>query len=278
MYHLELPTANITNVFPNCARRTSNRQLKAALLAEGIRVQQRSQDYFRMAQAKTLFQMTMQNSIHVSGAELEDVYERVLVRGGERPTYLAIRGTSRFGRCPFCAQRDVRTLDHYLPRSPFPEFAVLPMNLIPCCFDCNHAKRAHTPVQFADQMFHPYFDSWDDLQLIRAEVEIEERVYVEFSANYDSLPPGVADRARKHFEILDLAALYSDHASIELVQRKADFRLTFESGGQDALRADLLRESQSRRAPFPNAWQPALYGALAESLEFINGGFLRIEE
>jgi hypothetical protein len=252
--------------------------LRAALLAEGIRVQQRSEDYSRMAEAATLFQMTIQNSVHVSAAELEDVYERVLVKGGERPTYLAIRGISRYGRCPFCAQLDVRALDHYLPRSLFPEFAVLPMNLIPCCFDCNHAKRVHTPLRFSDQMFHPYFDNWDDLHLIHAEVVIEERVYVEFSANCDNLSLDIADRARTHFAILDLAALYSDNASVELVQKKADFRLTFENGGQDALRADLLRESQSRRVPFPNAWQPALYGALAESQEFINGGFLRIEE
>src|SRR5271169_2915894 len=44
--------------------------------------------------------------------------------------------------------------------------------------------------------------------------------------------------------------------SVELVQRRADFALTFESGGAEALQVELLRESQSRRVPFPNAWQP----------------------
>jgi hypothetical protein len=127
-------------------------------------------------------------------------------------------------------------------------------------------------------MFHPYFDNWDELQLIRAVVEVEERVDIEFSVDYDQLPPGVADRARMHFETLDLAALYSDHASIELVQRKIDFQLTFENGGPNTLRSELLREYRSRCAPFPNAWQPALYKALAESDEFVNGGFAAIEE
>ena len=101
---------------------------------------------------------------------------------------------------------------------------------------------------------------------------------MEFSVNDHDLPPEVAGRAQTHFTIFDLAALYSDNASIELVQKKTSFQLTFESGGQDALRIELLRESQSRRAPFPNAWQPALYAALAENPEFISGGFLRIEE
>jgi hypothetical protein len=278
MYHLELPALQMTEVFPNCARRTSDRQMRAAFLAEEGRVQQRSKTYSLMAAAAALHEMARQDSVHVSGIELADLYERALVKGLERPTYLALRGASRFGRCPFCSQRDVRTLDHYLPKGAFPEFAVLPMNLVPCCFDCNHAKLDHTPVAFSDQVFHPYFDDWDDVQVIRAEVEIEDRVFVEFSVNYHDLPPEVADRAQKHFTIFNLAALYSDNASIELVQKKISFRLTFESGGRDALRTELLRESQSRRVPFPNAWQPALYGALAESAEFIDGGFQRIEE
>jgi hypothetical protein len=278
MYHLELPALQVTNIFPNCARRTSDGKLRAALLAEEVRVQQRSQAYSLMAEATALHEMAPQDSIHVSGVELADLYERALVKGRERPTYLALRGASRFGRCPFCAQRDVRTLDHYLPRSAFPEFAVLPMNLVPCCFDCSHAKLDHAPAAFSDQVFHPYFDDWDDVQVIRAEVEIEERVFVELSVNDHDLPPEVAGRAQTHFTIFDLAALYSDNASIELVQKKTSFQLIFESGGQDALRVELLRESQSRRAPFPNAWQPALYAALAENPEFISGGFLRIEE
>jgi hypothetical protein len=127
-------------------------------------------------------------------------------------------------------------------------------------------------------MFHPYFDDLNHLELIRAAIEIGETVYAEFSVNVDGLLPVVADRATEHFETLGLAALYSDHASVELVQRRADFALTFDNGGSEALQAELLRESQSRRMPFPNAWQPVLYQALANSGAFVNGGFLAIDD
>ena len=278
MYHLELPAPQMASIFPNCAKRTSDGRLRAALLAEEARVQQRSQAYSRLAEVASLYELAPQESIHVSGAELADLYERAFIKGRERPTYLAIRGASRFGRCPFCAQRDVRTLDHYLPKGTFPEFAVFPMNLVPCCFDCNHSKLDHAPVGFSDQIFHPYFDDWDDVQVIRAEVEIEDRVYVDFSVNDRDLPSEIAQRAQTHFAIFDLAALYSDNASIELVQKKNSFQLTFDSGGRDALCTELLKDAQSRRHPFPNAWQPALYAALAESTAFIDGGFQKIEE
>ncbi|MBZ5612831.1 MAG: hypothetical protein LAO23_02390 [Acidobacteriia bacterium] len=278
MYHLPLPAAQIAELYPNCANRAGNLQLRTALLQEGERVIQRSATYNQMAQTSTLYQIAQENAVHVSNAELSNLYERALVNGGERPTYLAIRGAGLFGRCPLCAQRDVGTLDHYLPRASFPEFAVLPVNLVPCCFDCNHAKREHTPAAFAEQMFHPYFDDWNDLELIQATIVVEDAVYAEFAVNVDTLHPVVADRAAAHFETLGLAALYSGHASVELVQRRAGFLLTFENGGPEALQAELLRESQSRRVPFPNAWQPVLYRALADSDEFVNGGFYAIDD
>jgi len=277
MYHLPLPIAQIAELYPNCANRTDNQQLREALLLEGARVLLRSATYDQMAQGSTLYQIAQEDAQHVSNAELYDLYDRVLVSGGERPTYLAIRGRGLFGRCPLCAQRDVGTLDHYLPKTAFPEFAILPMNLVPCCFDCNHAKRWHTPTALSEQMFHPYFDDWSHLELVRATIEVDETVHAEFSVHVEVLPPVVAERATTHFKTLGLAALYSDHASVELVQRRAGFALTFESGGPEALQLELLRESQSRRTPFPNAWQPVLYQALANSHDFVNGGFLAID-
>jgi hypothetical protein len=277
MYHLPLPAVQVAELYPNCANRTKNQQLRAALLLEGPRVVQRSTTYDQMAQISRLYQITQEASTHVSNTELSNLYDRVLVNGGERQTYLALRGRGLFGRCPLCAQRDVATLDHYLPKTLFPEFAVLPMNLVPCCFDCNHAKRWHTPTDLSDQVFHPYFDDWNHLDLLRATIDIGETVDVAFSVQANILPPAVAERAATHFDTLELGSLYSKHASVELVQRRADFVLTFESGGAAALQMELLRESQSRRMPFPNAWQPVLYRALANSHEFVNGGFQAID-
>lgn len=42
--------------------------------------------------------------------------------------------------CPMCGVTSPTTYDHYLPSSRFPEFAVHPVNLIPCCSVCNSTK------------------------------------------------------------------------------------------------------------------------------------------
>jgi hypothetical protein len=278
MYHLPLPALDVAQVYPNCARRTRNQTLRNGLLSEGRRVIRRSLEYGDLASRSALHEMTEDASAFVSPGDLADLYDRVLVNGRERSVYNRIRGSSRFGRCALCAQRDVKTLDHHLPKAIFPEFSVLPMNLVPSCFECNGAKDVHVPRRFSEQTFHPYFDNWDSLELVRASIVIENTVFVEFHINSEGLPSDIAERAFTHFWKLDLATLYSEHASVELVQKREYFVLTFEDDGPEALRAELLRECQSRQRPFPNAWQPVLYRALASSDEFVSGGFYAIED
>lgn len=42
--------------------------------------------------------------------------------------------------CQYCGIGIPSTFDHYLPKSTYPEFSVLGINLFPCCTDCNRDK------------------------------------------------------------------------------------------------------------------------------------------
>ena len=220
----------------------------------------------------------IQPSVNVTDAELGNLYDRVLVRGGERPVYEAIRRRGRYGRCPYCGQRDVGTLDHYLPQASFPEFSVLPINLIPCCRDCNHEKLEHIPSTNIDQFFHPYFDDWSEFEILKAEIRMGSTIDVTFRINVEALPLQVSGRAATQFSQLKLGALYAKQAGVELVQRREFFQGTFGSGGRQALESELRREHHSRRRLFSNAWEPVLYLALAESEQFCSGGWESIDE
>lgn len=44
------------------------------------------------------------------------------------------------GTCPYCLIGEDSSFDHYLPKGKFPEFSVLPYNLIPSCSKCNTYK------------------------------------------------------------------------------------------------------------------------------------------
>ena len=124
-------------VFAACATRTRDLVLRAALLEQRPHVEARAALYLNHAELGALFEMAMQEAVDIDPAELSGLYGRVLVRGGERDRYLKFRGASRYNRCPSCGQRDVKTLDHYLSKDDYPELAVFPANLVPCCFECN---------------------------------------------------------------------------------------------------------------------------------------------
>ena len=278
MLHIDPPGHSIADVYPACVARTRAGELRDALELETSRIFARAAEYQFAAATGTLSGLAQDDPIFVSRASLSGLYERVLVDDGERPTYLAIRSRSFRQRCPFCGQRDVQTLDHYLPKAPYPEFALLPENLIPCCFGCNHAKLDVVSGDPDQMLFHPYYDNWSNLPIFRAVIEITDGIDVTYHVNVEDLPADVAARALAHAEQLDLATLYANQAAVELVQKREVFMLTFESGGAEALRQELEREAESRRTPFPNSWQPVLYQALSLNEGFYEGGFVFIEE
>lgn len=55
-------------------------------------------------------------------------------------TIIDIQSVQHKNKCPYCGIDRPRTIDHYLPKSDFPEFSVFPFNLIPCCQYCNGKK------------------------------------------------------------------------------------------------------------------------------------------
>lgn len=42
--------------------------------------------------------------------------------------------------CPNCDKDSVESFDHLLPQTKFPEFSDHPLNLMPCCSECNERK------------------------------------------------------------------------------------------------------------------------------------------
>ena len=61
------------------------------------------------------------------------------------------------GVCPMCGSMRPDTLDHFLPKAIFPEYAVFSKNLVPAC-DCNSSSRPCCDNDQRLRVLHPYFD------------------------------------------------------------------------------------------------------------------------
>ncbi|MEQ8427422.1 MAG: HNH endonuclease [Gammaproteobacteria bacterium] len=180
-------------------------------------------------------------------------------------------------KCPYCGGIGrPRTLDHYLPKSKYPQFSVVPNNLLPCCRDCNSGnKQTSIATSEEEQVLHPYFDhdKFFNQQWINARVHPGNPCCLEYYVN----PPcswSHTDKARvlKHFNDFGLDARYSIQAGEELSilidQRKGHMeKFTNNQFSQ------YLSSIGSSSSLFVNHWKKIMYQTLAADSWFCNENF-----
>lgn len=101
--------------------------------------------------------------------------------------------------CPTCGSLGIPgTLDHYLPKTKYPEYATLLVNLTPMCSTCQEEKGSDCLTELGEKKFlHPYYD------------EVTTPIYrVIFTAPYNTpeftielninLPPEISRIAKEH--------------------------------------------------------------------------------
>lgn len=281
MWTVPRPELTALDVFDTCVQGIADAAKKTRL--EGIRVQieQAETEFDARATATELHLFAVANTVagangNVTAKEMEQLYDRHLARQKSRgrEIYDKIMMAAVHGQCPFCGHLPVSTLDHSLPKAQHPALALTPLNLIPCCKDCNHNKGTSGPTSTETQFLHAYYDNLTvDRWLYAAIVEGSPP-----GATFHVGPPERWDgttsaRVRRHFEKLKLARLYASQAGRQIQNIRRSLSYIFEADGADVVSADLLERSRSCADVSLNSWDGALYEAASQSDWFCNGGF-----
>jgi hypothetical protein len=89
----------------------------------------------------------------------------------QKPILEALR-SRKLQLCPACGEDgQPNTLDHYLPKDLYPEFAITPINLFPMCDICQGAKLAKTLNINNERLFlQPYFDDFLSAQAVELSI------------------------------------------------------------------------------------------------------------
>ena len=210
-----------------------------------------------------------ENNLRNKNKPARDYYDALLVSSGER--------------CPFCGDiGHTKNLDHFLPKAHFPEFSVMPLNLVPSCRDCNMGEKgqAYATVE-EEQAIHPYVDKDIFFQ--------EQWVYAEYinendgALRYYVRCPDVwsqedKNRAENHFNELDLSNRYrleaGKHLS-EIIDQKRAFEASVirlapnvpaQAIKDEFINSNLMPIVNSNQ--FPNHWKKVMYQCLANSAPF----------
>ena len=275
MRAMTAPTENPQDVYKTCIESIADNDLRNRLTALNHVINKAAGTYQFKGKAKKLYTLPPNNCKNndvflgkVTKKELKDVYSTHMV-GRTKPArniYDKLLSQAPLGRCPFCGMGYASTLDHYLPKSQYPELSVMPLNLVPSCKDCNTGKSTAVASTEEAQILHPYFDhgifiseQWLFAEVVSTSLETT-RYFVKAPKDWDDISK---NRVLTHFDSFKLADRYSIEAVNELASRKKFLNEFKKKNGCKAL-IDLLRgEFNSRFQIHKNSWQTALYQALA---------------
>lgn len=216
---------------------------------------------------------------NISCKELKDLYSIELSAQGKpsKKFYDLLRNCALRNICPFCGLGQVKTLEHYLPKSKYPLLSISPENLVPCCKDCNSGVKI--PLSEVDQTFHPYFEDQiivNDQWLFASLVESERPfVVVYYTSPPQAWSQTMKDRAEKHFTAFCLNSRFSIESANELATLNYLLRDTYEGAGATGVRDYLLNVFESLRLVHRNHWKTAMYETLANSSTYCDGGFMQ---
>lgn len=268
-------SASAKDIYDLTISRVSDEDLGLRLRSASVHIGSAEALYIHLARAHDLHEFPTDHDIgDASPKELVTNYEQRFrgMKSPGRDCYLALRSIATL--CPLCGCGRVASLDHYLPKSRFPELAVTPTNLIPSCLDCNGSKLASTPTTRGEQTLHPFFDEFD------GEVWLSARIYddkpgvflFEVSAPARWSPKVVA-RLETHLHVFELKRLFASQAASEYSGAVGRFKGTLERVGTAGLIDELERHQKSLEDDQRNSWQAAMYRALSSSTWFAKGGW-----
>jgi hypothetical protein len=173
--------------------------------------------------------------------------------------------------CPSCGEEGApNTLDHYLPKERYPEFSILPHNLLPMCDTCQTSKGTKTVDELHRRIFiHCYYDEFVDRQIV------DLRIGVPFSAPAsimleptEALAPEDADLVRRHLQGLEIVNRYHRFFRSEYLHL---FRLVnmMRNNGQNVVEfLRIFREGERIRSV--NSWRHVFYGGVLSNPNLVD--------
>ena len=286
MRNLTLPTLKAETIFEDCVSNIGSAVKTAEFRQAKHLIENAESNYLTAAQNHVLFNFPASikgNDALLFGSlskrDVKGLYSDQMVptKKVARHHYDKLVVSAPQRRCPFCGFGRATTLDHFLNKADYPWLAIVPINLVPACKDCNHGKSTSRALSADKQILHPYFEGSEltDDQWLFASVIQSTPLAIDYRAE----PPSKWDtalrlRVKQHFKDFDLKARFSIEATTELSPLRFTLKPIDTSAGRLGVKQHLTAVASGEHESIKNAWKTALYQALADSDWYIDGGYL----
>lgn len=179
--------------------------------------------------------------------------------------------------CPSCGGHAVPgTLDHYLPKTKFPEFAVLVANLTPMCNACQEAKGAEFLTETNQKKFiHSYYDQIDfPIYTVKIEGDYKEP---EFEFEFEEgIPPQLEGLVRAHVDGINLRSRFLSYCEAKYTHLLKTAHSLRVGGKEDQLEFTISMFLVAAECNSLNCWEAIFYRSVLRSTALLN--YLRYGE
>jgi 5-methylcytosine-specific restriction endonuclease McrA len=171
--------------------------------------------------------------------------------------------------CQNCTIDSVCTMDHILPKTFYPEYAVNAYNLFPCCSICNEYKSKITGEQ---KFLNLFLDKLPDIQYLFVEIRREKdglnfRFYL--SNNQMKMGHLLFQTIENHFENLHLLQRMKDCSISYLSDFISSIQPHYSRNGKNYVIETVLESIDDERKGYGfNYWKSSLKIALIDSSDF----------
>jgi hypothetical protein len=276
---MSAPTLDFIQVFNQCINaqiepknRTELEKLIPLLIC--------SKKHYEEAAASNCFHNIPPPTVYSTEEEdlLKKVYKQRFAKFKScgRDFYDKILASAPNEKCLLCGQGTATELDHYLPQTTYPDLSVLPINLIPVCSECNFKKREHIPTQYENCIFHPYFDNFENINWLNAQI-IPNKI----ASVYFSIAPNIDDSLQKRLNFictkLNLNKVWQLKYGSRLIEVAQSLKAHKYASGTELDACYVKAHTIYLKETARTFTDKVFYNALSESEWFINGGFEDID-
>lgn len=200
---------------------------------------------------------------NVSAKEVGDRFRNLYLSPGAQSVQKPILDVLRrrtLTYCPACGEDGTpNTLDHYLPKDTYPEFAVSPVNLFPMCDICQGAKGTKLLSTDNERLFlHPYFDAFIDTQLVELTID---RPYNAPEAIHLTAAGGLSEAScfliERHLQELSIPSRYYRYFSEAYLRLLRHVQRMRSKGADVCSRLEDFRDMEALKSV--NAWGHIFY-------------------
>lgn len=173
--------------------------------------------------------------------------------------------------CPYCGILTPNSTDHYIPKDSYSEYAVLAINLVPCCTVCNGKKSEFWKVAQGRGIINFYLDTIPSDEYLICNVSFDSTPTVNYEIhNNGNISNEQFALIKSHYKRLNLLKRFADNSNDEITNTIDSIKSYADDFSSENL-VQMLTKNRSKKIVRygVNHWKCALLKGLYQCDEFI---------